>query len=172
MTSSGTPPPGNPEPEPTPPEEPEPISLEAEVYVNDVKVGIGDIITVDTLDLDFTVVFTQGAGSVQQVYGFVDGERMIFDVGDDFSECTATYRLPGDGSYDISIRVLDTGGGDKPLASFAAVFGSEPWTPEPDPVQEAIEEALNMGTTILSAALGSLGLGLYLLGGVKEEKRR
>ncbi|MFH2109889.1 MAG: hypothetical protein ABIJ47_01370 [Candidatus Bathyarchaeota archaeon] len=168
------PPPGadpEPEPEPIPPEVTQPPpDVKAEVTVNDVKVGIGDTITVDTLDLVFRVVFTEGIGSVQQLYGFVDEESLIFEVRDSPGEYTATYRLPGDGSYDISIRVLDTGGGERPLASFAAVHGSG--VAEPNPVDEAVREALNTGTTILSAALASLGAGLYLLGGLKEEKRR
>jgi len=39
-------------------------------------------------------------------------------------------------------------------------------------VQEAVEEALSTGSIILSAAMGSLGAGLYLLGGLKEERKR
>ena len=165
---SPAPPPGEPEPEPLPPEEPDPIELEAEVYVNDVKVGIGDSITVDTLDLAFRVIITQG--SIQQVWGFVDEDRVIFEVSDDWSEATASYRLPGDGSYDVTIRVLDAGGGERPLASFVAVHGSG--VAEPDPVDEAVREALTGGVTLLSAAMASMGVGLYLLGGLKEEKRR
>jgi len=169
---SPEPQPGDPEPEPLPPEEPpvEVPEVAAEVYVNDVKVAPGDTVTVDTLDFVIRAVVTEGASSVQQLYGFVDEERLIFDVNEDWTEFTATYRLPGDGEYDINVRVLDKAGRDTLVASFGAVRGGG-WIPELDPVDEAMKEALTGGTTLLSAALACLGAGLILLGGVKEEKR-
>ena len=144
--------------------------MKAEVYVNDVKVAPGDTVTVDTLSLSLRVAFTQDLGSVQQLYGFVDDQRLIFSVGTTPGEYVAIHRLPGDGSYDVYVRVLDTAGRDTLLASFVTIHGSG--VAEPDPVQEAVEEALSTGSIILSAALGSLGAGLYLLGGVKEERKR
>jgi hypothetical protein len=44
--------------------------------------------------------------------------------------------------------------------------------PESNPVDEAVREALGRTTTLLSASLACMGIGVYLLGTVKEEKRR
>ena len=166
---SPAPPPGEPDPEPLPPEEPEPVEVEAEVYVNDAKVGVGDTVTVDTLDLSFRVVVT--SGGFQQIWGYVDETRITFEVSDDWREATAAYTLPGDGSYEVTVRVLDAGGAERPLASFAAVHGSVE-APKDNQVDDAVREALGRSATLLSAALGCMGVGVYLLGGVKEEKKR
>ncbi|MFH2109879.1 MAG: hypothetical protein ABIJ47_01320 [Candidatus Bathyarchaeota archaeon] len=166
---SPEPPDGKPKPEPPPPDEPEPVELEADVYINDVKVAPGDTVPVTTLDLAFKVVVTQG--SIEQIWGFVDDERVVFEVADNLTRATAAYRLPGDGSYEVTVRVLDTGGGERPLASFAAVFGDAE-APESDLVDEAIQEALGFSGNLISAALACMGVGVYLLGAVKEEKKR
>jgi len=165
---SPEPEPDEPEPEPVPPDEPEPVELEAEVYVNDHMVGIGDSITVDTLDLAFRVVVTKG--SIQQVWGYVDEDKVFFDVSNDWSEATASYTLPGDGVYDVTVRVLDVGGEERALASFAAVYGDAE-APN-DSVDEAVEETLGRDVRLLSASLALMGVGVYLLGSVEEEKRR
>ena len=162
------PPAGEPEPEPVPPEEPEPVELEAEVYVNAIKVGVGDTVTVDTLDLSLRVAVTKG--SIQQIWGYVDEEKIIFEAGE-AGEYTAGYTLPGDGVYTVTVRVLDAGGEERPLASFTAVHGSVE-APEGNNVDEAVQEALGRSANLLSAALACVGVGVYTLGSVKEEKRR
>ncbi|MFH2109622.1 MAG: hypothetical protein ABIJ47_00015 [Candidatus Bathyarchaeota archaeon] len=166
---SQEPPAGEPEPEPVPPEEPEPVDLEAEVYINGVKVAPGDTLPVTSLDLDFKVVVTQG--SFEQIWGFVDDERVVFEVADNRTLASASYTLPGDGSYEVSVRVLDTGGGERPLASFAAIYGDSE-APVSDSVNEDIQEALGFSGYMISAALACMGFGVYLLGSLKEEKRR
>ncbi|MFH2111689.1 MAG: hypothetical protein ABIJ47_10580 [Candidatus Bathyarchaeota archaeon] len=166
---SPAPPPSEPEPEPTPPEEPEPAELEAEVYINGARVGVGDTVQVSTLDLTFKVVVT--SGGFQQIWGFVDEDRIVFEVADNLTQATAAYTLPGDGSYDVTIRVLDQAGGESPLASFAAVHGTVE-APNTDSVDDAVEEALGSTSTLLSAALACMGVGVYMLGSLKEEKRR
>ena len=165
---SPEPPAGEPEPEPLPPEEPEPVELDAEVYLNDIKVGVGDTITVDTLDLSFRVVVTKG--SLQQIWGYVDEDRVTFEAAE-AGEYTAGYTLPEEGVYDVTVRALDTGGEERPLASFAAVYGSAE-APEGGDVDEAVKEALGRSATLLSVALGCMGVGVYVLGSVKEERKR
>jgi len=162
---SPEPEPGEPDPEPVPPEEPEPVELEADVYVNDSPVSPGDTLQLTTLTLSFRVVVTRG--SFQQIWGHVDETRVAFDVNG--SEATAVYTLPGDGIYDVDVRVLDVGGEERPLASFAAVYGS---AEDPgDTVQEAVEEALGRDATLLSGALALMGVGVYLWGSLEEDER-
>ena len=152
--------------------------VEGEVYVNDIKVEVGSTITVDTLDLTIRVIITEGASSIQSVYGAVDDQSLIFDVDSDPTEYTATHRLPGDGSYDVNIRVLDTGGGDTQLASFGVELGTqEPWFFEAidETVQDTITRYAPLASTrtmILGGFTALAGAGFTLYGFSLEEKRR
>ena len=105
------------------------VNLEGEVHVNGVKVkGPGDTIYVTSLSLEFKVVITQGAGSVDKIYCVVGADTINFAKSYDgygIEQWTGTYTLPGDGKYEFVVIVRDTGGTNTQLASFGVVLGTE-----------------------------------------------
>ena len=105
------------------------VSLEGEAYVNGVKVkGPGDTIYVTSLKLEFKVVVTQGAGSVDKIYCVVGDDTINFEKSYDgygIEQYTGTYTLPKDGTYEFVVIVRDTGGSNTQLASFGVVLGTE-----------------------------------------------
>jgi len=104
------------------------VSLEAIVYVNDIKVeGPGSTVYVTSLKLTFKVVVTQGAGSLDKIYCVV-GEETIDNFvkshdGYGIEQWTGTYTLSGDGSYEFVVIVRDMGGTNTQLASFSVELG-------------------------------------------------
>lgn len=106
------------------------VNLEAEVYVNDVKVeGTGSTVYVNSLKLTFKVVITQGAGNLDKVYCVVGDETIDnFEKtyeGYGIENWVDTYTLPGDGSYEFVVIVKDTAGETTQIASFAVELGTE-----------------------------------------------
>ncbi|MFH2111231.1 MAG: hypothetical protein ABIJ47_08245 [Candidatus Bathyarchaeota archaeon] len=105
------------------------VNLEGEVLVNGVKVkGPGDTIYVTSLKLEFKVVVTQGAGSVDKIYCVVGADTINFAKSYDgygIEQWTGTYTLPGDGKYEFVVIVRDTGSTNTQLASFGVELGTE-----------------------------------------------
>ena len=105
------------------------VSLEGEAYVNGVKVkGPGDTIYVTSLKLEFKMLVTQGAGSVDKIYCVVGDDTINFEKSYDgygIEQYTGTYTLPKDGTYEFVVIVRDTGGSNTQLASFGVVLGTE-----------------------------------------------
>ncbi|MFH2109893.1 MAG: hypothetical protein ABIJ47_01390 [Candidatus Bathyarchaeota archaeon] len=105
------------------------VNLEGQVHVNSVKVkGPGDTIYVTSLKLEFKVVVTQGAGSVDKIYCVVGADTINFAKSYDgygIEQYTGTYTLPGDGKYEFVVIVKDTGSTNTQLASFGIVLGTE-----------------------------------------------
>jgi len=90
------------------------VNLEGQVHVNGIKVtGPGDTIYVTSLKLEFKVVVTQGAGSVDKIYCVVGADTINFAKSYDgygIEQWTGTYTLPKDGTYEFVVIVRDTGG--------------------------------------------------------------
>ncbi|MFH2109626.1 MAG: hypothetical protein ABIJ47_00035 [Candidatus Bathyarchaeota archaeon] len=105
------------------------VNLEGEVLVNGVKVkGPGTTIYVTSLKLEFKVVVTQGAGSVDKIYCVVGADTINFAKSYDgygIEQWTGTYTLPGDGKYEFVVIVRDTGSTNTQLASFGVELGTE-----------------------------------------------
>ena len=105
------------------------VNLEGEVHVNGVKVtGPGATIYVTSLKLEFKVVVTQGAGSVDKIYTVVGDDTVNFAKSFDgygIEQWTGTYTLPKDGSYEFVVIVRDTGSTNTQLASFGVELGTE-----------------------------------------------
>ena len=105
------------------------VNLEAQVHVNGIKVaGPGSTIYVTSLKLEFKVVVTQGAGSVDKIYCVVGEDTVDFKKSYDgygIEQYTGTYTLPKDGTYEFVVIVKDTGGTNTQVASFGVVLGTE-----------------------------------------------
>ena len=105
------------------------VNLEGEVHVNGVKVtGPGATIYVTSLKLEFKVIVTLGAGSVDKIYTVVGDDTVNFAKSFDgygIEQWTGTYTLPKDGSYEFVVIVRDTGSTNTQLASFGIELGTE-----------------------------------------------
>ena len=84
------------------------------VTINGRQVGQNDKIVVKTLRLDIRVYITTGA--VESVYGQIDGTALNFENKSGYWQ--KIYQLPGDGTYELIVKVKDKTGVETRLASF------------------------------------------------------
>ena len=84
------------------------------VTINGQQVGQNDKIVVKSLRLDIRVYITTGA--VESVYGQIDGTALNFE--DKGGYWQKIYQLPGDGTYELIVKVKDKTGAETRLASF------------------------------------------------------
>jgi hypothetical protein len=104
------------------------VQVEATVYVNGIEVKqTSDKIYVDTLTLFMEAQVTTGATNVQTIYATVNTQRADFTQSG--TKWVATYQLPGDGSYTLFVKMVDTGGSSTMLASFSIELGTEQRVP-------------------------------------------
>jgi len=104
------------------------VQVEAKVSVNGIEVkSTSDKIYVDTLTLFFEVEVTTGAQNIDKIYATVNTVRVDFTKSG--TKWVATYQLPGDGSYTLFVKMVDTGGSQTMLASFSIELGIENRTP-------------------------------------------
>jgi len=105
------------------------VQVEAEVYVNGKLVEhTWSKVYVTSLDLEIRVKFPTGASQVSDVYATLNSERVEF-LKDYQGDWVGRYTLPGDGSYTLYVKVVDTAGGETVVASFGLVLGTEQRTP-------------------------------------------
>jgi len=105
------------------------VQVEAEVYVNGKKVEYTwSKVYVTSLDLEIVVKFPTGASQVADVYATINSQKVTF-VKNYVGEWVGRYTLPGDGSYTLYVKVVDTAGGESIVASFGLVLGTEQRTP-------------------------------------------
>jgi len=104
------------------------VQVEATVYVNGIEVkSTSDKIYVDSLSLFFEAEVTTGAANIESVYATINTVRVDFTQSG--SKWVATYQLPGDGSYTLFVKMVDTGGSSTMLASFSIELGTEQRVP-------------------------------------------
>jgi hypothetical protein len=104
------------------------VQVEATIKVNGIEVkSTSDKIIVDSLTLFFEAEVTTGAQNIDSIYATINTVRVDFTQSG--TKYVATYMLPGDGSYTLYVKLLDTGGGQTMLASFSIQLGSEQRTP-------------------------------------------
>jgi len=130
------------------------VQVEAEVYVNGRQVEhTWSKVYVTSLDLEIRVTFPTGADQVSNVYATINSQRVDFSKnyqGDWIGE----YTLPGDGSYTLYVKVVDTAGDETVVASFGIVLGTQQRVP------------LIVGT------LGVLGVATVYMANKKPKTRR
>jgi len=104
------------------------IQVEATVHVNGIEVKhTSDKIYVDTLNLFIETTVTTGTDNIQTVYATINTQRVDFTQSG--TKWVATYKLPGDGSYTLYVKMVDTSGSSTILASFSIELGREQRTP-------------------------------------------
>ena len=105
------------------------VQVEAEVYVNGKLVEhTWSKVYVTSLDLEIRATFPTGADQVYDVYATINSERVDFTKNYQ-GDWIGRYTLPGDGSYTLYVKVVDTSGGETVVASFGIVLGTEQRTP-------------------------------------------
>ena len=104
------------------------IQVEATVHINGIEVRhASDKIYVDTLNLFIETTVTTGAQNIQTVYATINTQRVDFTQSG--TKWITTYQLPGDGSYTLYVKMVDTTGSSTILASFSIELGKEQRTP-------------------------------------------
>ena len=86
------------------------------VTINGQQAGPNDKIVVKSLRLDIRVYITVGADAVESVYGQIDGTALNFENKSGYWQ--KIYQLPGDGVYELIVKVKDKTGAETRLASF------------------------------------------------------
>lgn len=104
------------------------VGLEGYVTINGQRVEPDDTVRIRTLELDIRVYITAGSDSVDKIYGSINGETLTFTYQQPFLQTPywgAAYKLPGDGTYELIVNVLDKAGQETCLASFTIQVGSQ-----------------------------------------------
>lgn len=104
------------------------VQVEATITVNGVQVKhTSDKIYVDNLNLFIEATITTGTNNIETIYATINTQRVDFTQSG--TKYIATYKLPGDGSYTLYIKMIDTSGSQTMLASFSIELDTPQRTP-------------------------------------------